>query len=110
MLQMVCVLAGCDFLPSVKGIAAKRAHALVKKYRSSFQRLLAVLKADPKLSMPAGYPQAAQQALYSFQHPLVFDPAATGTTDLACLCACVFTPLEILCAVTQGGTDHLESC
>jgi 5'-3' exonuclease len=30
----MCVLAGCDFLPSVPGIGVARAHALVSKYRN----------------------------------------------------------------------------
>ena len=30
----MCVLAGCDFLPSVPGIGIARAHALVSKYRN----------------------------------------------------------------------------
>lgn len=30
----MCVLAGCDFLPSVPGIGIAKAHALVSKYRN----------------------------------------------------------------------------
>lgn len=30
----MCVLAGCDFLPSVPGIGIKKAHSLVSKYRN----------------------------------------------------------------------------
>lgn len=30
----MCVLAGCDFLPSVPGIGIAKAYALVSKYRS----------------------------------------------------------------------------
>jgi 5'-3' exonuclease len=29
----MCVLAGCDFLPSIPGIGLKKAHSLVLKYR-----------------------------------------------------------------------------
>lgn len=34
MLAGMCVLAGCDFLPSVPGIGIVRAHSYVSKYRS----------------------------------------------------------------------------
>lgn len=30
----MCVLAGCDFLPSVPGIGIAKAYALVSKYRN----------------------------------------------------------------------------
>lgn len=30
----MCVLAGCDFLPSVPGIGIKKAHSLVSKYKN----------------------------------------------------------------------------
>ena len=32
-LQAACVLAGCDFLPSIKGIGFRKAHALLKRLR-----------------------------------------------------------------------------
>jgi exonuclease-1 len=30
----MCIMAGCDFLPSLPGIGAKKAHGLMKKFRS----------------------------------------------------------------------------
>lgn len=30
----MCVLAGCDFLPSVPGVGISRAHAFISKYQS----------------------------------------------------------------------------
>lgn len=30
----MCILAGCDFLPSIPGIGIYKAHAVVKKYRN----------------------------------------------------------------------------
>lgn len=29
----MCVLAGCDFLPSISGIGTKRAYSLISKYK-----------------------------------------------------------------------------
>uniref|UniRef100_A0A6N2KT63 Exonuclease 1 n=1 Tax=Salix viminalis TaxID=40686 RepID=A0A6N2KT63_SALVM len=39
----MCVLAGCDFLPSVPGIGISKAHSYVSKYRN-LDRVLSVLK------------------------------------------------------------------
>lgn len=30
----MCVLAGCDFLPSISGIGTKRAYSLVSRYKN----------------------------------------------------------------------------
>ncbi|KAK9816211.1 hypothetical protein WJX74_006830 [Apatococcus lobatus] len=77
MLQTVCVLAGCDFLPSIKGVGVKKALELVRKYRS-LARVMQVLRLNPKMQVPAGYPEAAQKALWNFRHALVFDAAEGG--------------------------------
>jgi exonuclease-1 len=35
MFRQVCILAGCDYLPSIPGMGVKKAHGLVKKYGSA---------------------------------------------------------------------------
>ena len=30
----LCILAGCDFLPNLPGVGIKKAHSLMRKYRS----------------------------------------------------------------------------
>jgi exonuclease-1 len=37
MLRALGVLAGCDFLPSLKGMGFKKAHCLVSKYKKDFK-------------------------------------------------------------------------
>ncbi len=34
MFRHVCILSGCDYSPSIPGLGLKKAHALVKKYKS----------------------------------------------------------------------------
>ena len=48
------------------------------------------LKLDRKLHMPAGYLQAAQQAMDSFSHALVFDASRECACSLI-VTACVST-------------------
>ena len=74
MRQAVCVLAGCDFLPSIKGVGVHKAHKLVKRYRM-LSRAVTLLKDDRKLTVPKDYPSSAAQALRCFQHALVLDPS-----------------------------------
>ncbi|KAI5075878.1 hypothetical protein GOP47_0009954 [Adiantum capillus-veneris] len=71
----MCVLAGCDFLPSVPGIGIKRAHCLVCKYRD-LARVLSSMRFDRKLVIPEGYEPAFKQANAIFHHARVYDASA----------------------------------
>ncbi|TKY44777.1 Exonuclease 1 [Spatholobus suberectus] len=73
----MCVLAGCDFLPSVPGIGIARAHALVSKYRS-LDRILSVLKLEKGNQMPEDYAKSFQEAVTVFQHARIYDTNAKG--------------------------------
>ncbi|CAN0891482.1 Exonuclease 1 [Linum grandiflorum] len=71
----MCVLAGCDFLPSVPGIGIVKAHTIVSKYRN-LDRVLSVLKLDKGSQMPDDYINSFRQALAVFQHATIYDPKA----------------------------------
>ncbi|KAL2321134.1 hypothetical protein Fmac_030103 [Flemingia macrophylla] len=71
----MCVLAGCDFLPSVPGIGIVRAHALVSKYRN-LDRVLSVLKLEKGNQMPEDYAKSFQEAIAVFQHARIYDTNA----------------------------------
>ncbi|CAL2262379.1 unnamed protein product [Prunus armeniaca] len=68
----MCVLAGCDFLPSVHGIGIAKAYALVSKYRN-LDRALSVLKSQKGNQMPEDYPKCFKEAVAVFQHAQIFD-------------------------------------
>ncbi|KAM7267889.1 hypothetical protein ACFE04_010055 [Oxalis oulophora] len=68
----MCVLAGCDFLPSVPGIGIAKAHALVSKYRN-LDRVLSVLKLKKCTEMPEDYCQSFKEAIAVFQHARIYD-------------------------------------
>ena len=69
----LCVLSGCDFLPNVRGIGIKKAHALVAKHRS-IHAVLAVLRGDKKIVVPDGYHENFRRAYWTFKHARVYDP------------------------------------
>ena len=70
----LCVLSGCDFLPNIRGIGIKKAHALVAKHRS-VAAVLAVLHGDKKIHVPPGYDDNFRRAFWTFRHARVYDPA-----------------------------------
>ncbi|CAN6444547.1 unnamed protein product [Victoria cruziana] len=68
----MCVLAGCDFLPSIPGIGIRRAHLLASKYRN-LDRILSVLKFEKNQKMPEGYAEAFREATAVFRHAIIYD-------------------------------------
>ncbi|KAK2648014.1 hypothetical protein Ddye_015503 [Dipteronia dyeriana] len=68
----MCVLAGCDFLPSVPGIGIAKAYSMVSKYRN-LERVLSVLKFEKGSQMPEDYPKSFREAVAVFQHARVYD-------------------------------------
>ncbi|PKI59996.1 hypothetical protein CRG98_019584 [Punica granatum] len=74
----MCVLAGCDFLPSVPGIGIKKAYSLISKYRN-LDRALSVLKIEKGNLMPEDYPKSFHEAVAVFQHALIEIPPSVAT-------------------------------
>ncbi|XP_021727024.1 exonuclease 1-like [Chenopodium quinoa] len=68
----MCVLAGCDFLPSIPGIGIVKAHALVSKYRN-IDRVLSVLKTDKGKQVPDDYARSFKEAVAVFQHATIYN-------------------------------------
>ncbi|XP_050258721.1 exonuclease 1 isoform X1 [Quercus robur] len=68
----MCVIAGCDFLPSVPGIGIGKAYALVSKYRN-LDRVLSVLKLEKGNLMPEDYLKSFREAVAVFQHAQIYD-------------------------------------
>ncbi|KAK6261410.1 hypothetical protein QUC31_007226 [Theobroma cacao] len=73
----MCVLAGCDFLPSVPGIGIAKAHSLVSKYRN-LDRVLSVLKIEKGSQMPEDYSKSFKEAVAVFQHARIYDGEIKG--------------------------------
>ncbi|KAI4350997.1 hypothetical protein L6164_005391 [Bauhinia variegata] len=68
----MCVLAGCDFLPSVPGIGIARAHGLVSKYRS-LERALSALKYEKGDQVPEDYSKSFKETVAVFHHAQIYD-------------------------------------
>ncbi|CAI9753598.1 unnamed protein product [Fraxinus pennsylvanica] len=68
----MCILAGCDFLPSVPGIGIAKAYNLVSKYHN-LDRVLSILKFEKGQQMPDDYLKAFKEAVAVFQHARIYD-------------------------------------
>ncbi|KAL8042484.1 hypothetical protein ABFX02_09G054200 [Erythranthe guttata] len=68
----MCVLAGCDFLPSVPGVGIAKAYGFVAKYRN-IDRVISMLKFDKGKVVPEDYDTTFKEAVAVFQHARVYD-------------------------------------
>ncbi|GFY88671.1 5'-3' exonuclease family protein [Actinidia rufa] len=72
MLLEMCILSGCDYLQSLPGIGLKKAHALVKKFKS-YDKVIKHLKYSTASVSPS-YEESFRKAIMTFQHQRVYDP------------------------------------
>ncbi|KAK4845248.1 hypothetical protein QYF36_002789 [Acer negundo] len=73
MLLEMCILSGCDYLPSLPGMGLKRAHALISKFKS-YEKVIKHLKYST-VSVPPLYEESFKKAVLTFQHQrLNIDP------------------------------------
>jgi exonuclease-1 len=78
----MCLLAGCDYVPSVHGIGIKTAHRLVKEHRTPKRILEALRSQSSKFLLPDDFEQAFWQGRAVFRHARVYDPRTCADTHL----------------------------
>lgn len=73
----MCILLGCDYCDSIKGIGPHKAYNLIKEHKS-IEKILTVI--DPKkFTVPENWPYKEARAL--FMEPDVTDPAQLEVSD-----------------------------
>jgi exonuclease-1 len=77
MVLTVCIMAGCDYLPSLSGIGFKTAYKLVKQHKT-IKHVLNALQVDPKGKFSvrelSEYAIKFNEAALTFRHHRVYDP------------------------------------
>lgn len=76
----MCVLAGCDFVPSIPGIGVKKAHQHLRRSRC-FLKVVRALRWDGA-TIPQDYERRVQRALWTFQHQRVYCPRRCAVVHL----------------------------
>lgn len=67
----ICILSGCDYLHSIKGVGLITAHKLMEKY-GSYTKVIEFLKSIK--DVPDDYEQGFERALITFNEHIVYDP------------------------------------
>jgi len=67
MLTFTCILSGCDYLDSIKGIGFKKAHRLVYDNGADIKQILKKIRREGKHLIPKDYEQTFEKALLTFK-------------------------------------------
>ncbi|KAJ2701525.1 hypothetical protein H4218_001357 [Coemansia sp. IMI 209128] len=70
--RRMCILSGCDYLPSVPGVGLKKAHRYVARSQD-LVTAVQLMRAD-KLPVPLGYETEVERAELTFRYQRVYDP------------------------------------
>ncbi|CAD6229625.1 unnamed protein product [Miscanthus lutarioriparius] len=81
MLLEMCILSGCDYLPSLPGMGVKRAHALIQKLKCH-EKVIKHLRYGA-VSVPPQYEEDFKKAIWAFKFQRVYDPATEDIIHLS---------------------------
>ncbi|CAI5703952.1 unnamed protein product [Peronospora effusa] len=73
MFILFCVLAGCDYCPSVRGVGIFTAFKLVNQYKTP-KEVLEALQQQRESLVPEDFAKHFYSAILTYRHQLVFDP------------------------------------
>ena len=84
-LLVMCILAGCDYLPSVSNVGLRTAHRLVRENRGGkggsadiAQAAVFAIRQESRGRVPDGYALGLRKAKATFFHQRVFDCGLAG--------------------------------
>lgn len=77
----MCVMSGCDYLPSLSGVGIKKAHGLMRRFKS-YSKALRNLRFDGT-HVPRTYESEFQDALSTFRHQWVYCPSRMEIVHLS---------------------------
>lgn len=67
MLLITCILSGCDYIDSIKGIGFKKAHRLVYETGMDVKGLFRRIRREGKFLIPSTYEKTFEKALLTFK-------------------------------------------
>jgi exonuclease-1 len=71
--RRMCILSGCDYLPSIPKMGLKTAYRSIRKYKS-VEKVLRILQFEGQHQVPANYLDDFKQAELTFLYQRVFCP------------------------------------
>lgn len=78
--RQMCILSGCDYLPSIPGMGLKKAHKYIKRWKNA-ERVIKQCRFDG-MKVPPNYLEEFKRAEATFVYQRVYDPVAKVLTTL----------------------------
>ncbi|KAI0563167.1 Exonuclease 1 [Gracilaria domingensis] len=72
MFMYMCVCSGCDFFKGVQGLGIKKAHALIRRYKT-LSRVLQAIRREPRYRVSRTFNADFVRACMVFRHQTVYD-------------------------------------
>lgn len=100
--RQVCILSGCDYLPSVAGMGLKTAWRLFQRHGRQVELVLRALRLEyghrqSQSTIPSDYEERFRLAELTFLHQVVYDGASGSLVHL--------NPIEEVFRMASGITD-----
>ncbi|GLJ40054.1 hypothetical protein SUGI_0820140 [Cryptomeria japonica] len=114
MVLEMCILSGCDYLQSLQGMGLKRAHGLIKRFKSH-EKIIKHLRYSG-ISVPPLYEETFRKAMLTFRHQRVYDPVIENIVHLMelpsnvdCDLDFIETPMpqDLARAIARGEVDPI---
>ncbi|KAG6553133.1 hypothetical protein Mapa_005192 [Marchantia paleacea] len=74
MVLEMCIMSGCDYLPSLPGMGVKRAHGLIRRFKT-YEKVIRHLRFSG-ITIPSDYEELFGRAILTFRHQRVYDPVS----------------------------------
>eukprot|EP00850_Spirogloea_muscicola_P004486 SM000019S05030 [mRNA] locus=s19:514785:519016:- [translate_table: standard] len=94
-----CILSGCDYLSSLQGMGVKRAHGLMRRFKS-YDKVIRSLRFNG-VTVPDDYEANFVRAIVTFRHQRVYDPRSQAAVHLH--------PVDQLSSADLSGTGSYPS-
>ncbi|KAF9113701.1 Rad2 nuclease [Mortierella sp. AM989] len=81
-IRHMCILAGCDYLPSIPGMGLKTAQRLLRRFKT-YERIIKHLRMEnTNVKIQADYEEAFHKADLTFLYARVYDPVSKSMVHL----------------------------
>ena len=84
MFLIACIISGCDYLDSIKGVGFKKAVKMVEDAgkEDTFLEVMTIIRSDKKLTVPSKYDKHFMRAFLTFKFQRVFCPQRKTMANL----------------------------
>ncbi|KAF9947334.1 Rad2 nuclease [Mortierella alpina] len=81
-IRHMCILAGCDYLPSIPGMGLKTSQRLIRRFKTMDKAVKYLRMESTSMKIQSGYEEAFRRADLTFLYARVYDPITKSMVHL----------------------------